>query len=211
MYYPQKRSGSMPAGRARPRRTRGVIRLLPSDANYNCDDNWNTGHDFERTRDVGHYSAANPWGFFDMHGNVKEWTSGWYATYGSGAVTDPEGPATGSDLVLRNGSWRLAGASSSSAVRGGIYPSYQYNDLGFRLAFRDINKAPVDLNSTEPLTIAENQPAGTILGEFNATDPEGGVISYSLGTENWETFNHLFTLDAEWYLAHCECSRLRID
>ena len=33
------------------------------------------------------------------------------------------------------------------------------------------------------------------MGEFNATDPEGGVISYSLGTENWETFNHLFTLD----------------
>ena len=148
--------------------------ITSSDANYNSS--------FGQTSDVGHYSA-NPWGFFDMHGNVKEWTSGWYATYGSGAVTDPEGPATGSDLVLRNGSWRLAGASSSSAVRGGIYPSYQYNDLGFRLAFRDINKAPVDLNSTEPLTIAENQPAGTILGEFNATDPEGGVISYSLGTE----------------------------
>ena len=62
-----------------------------SDANYNS----NIG----QTADVGQYSA-NPWGFFDMHGNVWEWTADWYAVYSSGAQTDPEGPATGSDRVL---------------------------------------------------------------------------------------------------------------
>ena len=36
-----------------------------------------TGNDFKQTRDVGQY-AANPWGFFDMHGNVWEWTADWY-------------------------------------------------------------------------------------------------------------------------------------
>ena len=39
---------------------------------------------------------------------------------------------------------------------------------------------PTDLNSTTALSIAENQPVGTIVGEFNATDPEGGAITYSL-------------------------------
>ena len=98
MYCPRKRSGSMPAEQARPRRTRGGIDIPSSNANYNS----NIG----QTADVGQYSA-NPWGFFDMHGNVWEWTADWYAAYSSGAQTDPEGPATGSYRVLRGGSWTI--------------------------------------------------------------------------------------------------------
>ena len=56
--------------------------ISASDANY--DEN------IGQTADVGQYSA-NPWGFFDMHGNVWEWTADWYASYSSGAQTDPEG------------------------------------------------------------------------------------------------------------------------
>ena len=47
---------------------------------------------------MGQY-AANPWGFFDMHGNVWEWVSDWKANYLTGAQTDPEGPASGSHRV----------------------------------------------------------------------------------------------------------------
>ena len=74
--------------------------ITPDDANYNWDGAYNTGADFQQTHDVGQYSS-NLWGFFDMHGNVWEWTADRYAPYSSGAQTDPEGPATGSTTVYR--------------------------------------------------------------------------------------------------------------
>ena len=48
--------------------------------------------------------------------------------------------------------------------------------FGFRVAIKPKNSAPIDLNSTAPLAIAENLPVGTIVGEFNATDPNGDTI-----------------------------------
>ena len=42
------------------------------------------------------------------------------------------------------------------------------------------NRPPRDLNSTAVLAFQENQPVGTVIGEFNATDPDGHAITYSL-------------------------------
>ena len=51
-----------------------------------------------QTANAGSY-GANPWGFFDMHGNVWEWTADRYGAYEAGPLTDPTGAASGSNRV----------------------------------------------------------------------------------------------------------------
>jgi formylglycine-generating enzyme required for sulfatase activity len=111
--------------------------IASSNANYNWDGGYNTGVDFKQTRDVGQY-AANPWGFFDMHGNVWELTADWYgATYPVGnPVIDPTGAASGSNRIVRGGSWGGLGADLHSARRDYYAPSYRDNVLGFRVGFQ---------------------------------------------------------------------------
>ena len=109
--------------------------IANSNANYNWDGAWNTGSDFKQTRDVGQY-AANPWGFFDMHGNVWEWVHDWKAAYPSGnPVIDPTGPASGSSRAWRGGSYNSNWEDLRSAKRyGGTSGSRAYR--GFRVVFQ---------------------------------------------------------------------------
>jgi formylglycine-generating enzyme required for sulfatase activity len=111
--------------------------IASSNANYNWDGGANDGNDFKQTRDVGQY-AANPWGFFDMHGNVWEWTADRYqAAYPTGnPVIDPTGPASGSLRVGRGGSWSHGGTHLRSARRIHSSPSNRDNNLGFRVGFQ---------------------------------------------------------------------------
>jgi formylglycine-generating enzyme required for sulfatase activity len=111
--------------------------IASSNANYNWDGGANDGSDFKQTRDVGQY-AANPLGFFDMHGNVWEWTADWYqAAYPTGnPVVNPTGPASGSNRVKRGGSWINDGATLRSAKRNDFTPSYRYSGMGFRVGFQ---------------------------------------------------------------------------
>jgi len=91
----------------------------------------------KKTVEGGTY-AANPLGFFDMHGNVWEWTADWFqAAYPSGnPVVDPTGPASGSNRVRRGGSWSGPGATLRSAGRSNVNPSGRSNDIGFRVGFQ---------------------------------------------------------------------------
>ncbi len=86
---------------------------------------------------LGQY-AANPWGFFDMHGNVWEWVSDWKANYPGGDQTNPEGPASGSNRVHRGGSWSNDGTNLRSAKRSNFPPGYRNNNIGFRVGFQAV-------------------------------------------------------------------------
>ena len=89
---------------------------------------------------------ANPWGLFDMHGNVAEWCNDVYDKnyYTTGAdAKNPRGPDDGKENVLRGGSWKSTGETLRSSYRLGETPGFSEaclarDAIGFRCVRRKI-------------------------------------------------------------------------
>ncbi|MCA9542479.1 MAG: formylglycine-generating enzyme family protein, partial [Myxococcales bacterium] len=78
--------------------------------------------------------AANPWGLFDVHGNVREWCVDWLGNYPAEPQTDPLGAPRGEDRVVRGGSFGDSADGARSAGRVRWRPWFRDGHVGFRLA-----------------------------------------------------------------------------
>ena len=142
------------AGRIPP----GSCYRLPTEAEWECaaragtttqfsyggDPNYENTTNFAWFLDLGHpdltvhpvgQKLPNPWGLYDMHGNVWEWCQDNYGPLPGGVQTDPTGPASTllRDKVMRGGAYDYPNSSCRSASRLFFFPLFPDSDLGFRV------------------------------------------------------------------------------
>ena len=110
--------------------------ILSTLANYQATKAYSSegmGEYRQQTIAVGSLGAANYFGLLDVHGNVAEWCEDIFGDYSEGMQTDPRGPHSGRDRVVRGGSWRSYPWQCRSASRIGLHESLHLNDVGFRV------------------------------------------------------------------------------
>lgn len=77
--------------------------------------------------------TANGRGLYDLSGNLWEWVWDYYqSNYATLPATDPIGPATGGNRMVRGGSWFLPSTDARVARRFSISPAVRGNVMGIR-------------------------------------------------------------------------------
>ncbi|MFC1735088.1 formylglycine-generating enzyme family protein [Candidatus Hydrogenedentota bacterium] len=119
----------------------------------------------EAARQVGR-RKPNPWGLYDMIGNVSELCEDRFGDYEGGEQTDPRGYVRGSTRVTRGGSWYDRPLNSHSTSRRAADPeSFSYR-IGLRLVMETVAASAVVLSATEGRAVEAS------VGQVAPTSPE---------------------------------------
>ena len=111
---------------------RGGERYKYAGSNDIDDVAWYGDNSGRKTHPVGQ-KRPNGYGLYDMSGNVLEWCADWYDDYTSSPQTDPVGPSSGQEKILRGGSWIIDAQDCRVANRGTYTPDGSYFTSGFRV------------------------------------------------------------------------------
>ncbi len=93
---------------------------------------WYSDNSDGTTHPVGQ-KLPNPWGLYDMQGNVWEWCYDWAGLYPGGSVVDPVGGPPGANRILRGAGWFGIAPVCRSAKRQTGTPDDRQYGLGFRV------------------------------------------------------------------------------
>ncbi len=107
---------------------------------------WYSDNSGDHTHPVGE-KKPNPWGLYDMHGNVWQWCADGFGPYQEGHIKDPKGKTSNNiDVfnigVFRGGSWFTASEYCRSARRGTNLTGVRSDDIGFRVVLRPPPRTP---------------------------------------------------------------------
>ncbi len=106
---------------------------------------------------ISYSTGVSPFGALNMAGNAAEWVNDWYlVNYYSlpeASGLNPQGPAVGTDRVVRGGSWDTRPFFVRTVHRQHFRPDVTQLDIGFRCAADDVQVTPVaNTNTTLPNT-----------------------------------------------------------
>ena len=87
------------------------------------------------THEVGQ-KMPNPLGLYDMYGNAWEWCLDFYGEYPLGPVSDPDGPKSGTQRVMRGSSVFCSWDFCSSGLRSGFDSNKHNADMGLRVVMK---------------------------------------------------------------------------
>ena len=119
----------------------------------------------QTTVPVGSFSE-NPYGLYDMHGNVSEWVWDYYGEYPAEEQTNPAGPATGTLRVYRGGGWNDFAKNMRSAYRATLEQNKGSFNLGIRVV-RNAAPGTGSVSGTSSQTTGGNGSGKILIAYFS--------------------------------------------